>query len=102
MSKDILKNAKDSGEAMWQLPLAPEYKDMNQSKVADIKNISNEKGAGAIMAALFLNYFIEEGVVWSHIDIAGPAYAEKEMNSYTPVGGAGFGVRTIFNWLKNI
>ncbi|MFA6604504.1 MAG: leucyl aminopeptidase [Patescibacteria group bacterium] len=102
MSKDILKHAKHSGEAMWQLPLAPEYTNMNQSKVADIKNISNEKGAGAIMAALFLNYFIEEGVAWSHIDIAGPAYAEKEMNSYTPVGGVGFGVRTIFNWLKSL
>jgi leucyl aminopeptidase len=102
MAKDILKYAKDSGETMWQLPLAPEYKDMNKSKVADIRNISNTKGGGSIMAAWFLNHFIEEGVEWTHIDIAGPAYAEKSINSYTPVGGAGFGVRTVLNWLRNI
>ena len=87
---------------MWLLPLALEYKNMNKSKVADIRNVSEIKGGGAIMAAWFLNYFISEGTDWAHIDIAGPAYAEKEMNSYTPVGGVGFGVRTLFNWLKNI
>ena len=102
LAKDILKQAESSGETMWQLPLAPEYKEMNKSKVADIRNISNTKGGGSIMAAWFLDYFIEEGVEWAHIDIAGPAYIEKSINSYTPVGGAGFGVRTILNWLRNI
>lgn len=99
MTKDILKFAKDSGEAMWQLPLAPEYKELNKSKVADIRNISIGRGAGSIMAAWFLNYFIEEGVDWAHLDIAGPAYAEKQNKSYIPAGGVGFGVRTLYNWL---
>jgi len=102
LAKAILKQAKDTGETMWQLPLAPEYKDMNKSKIADIRNISNTKGGGSIMAAWFLNHFIEDGVEWAHIDIAGPAYIEKSINSYTPVGGAGFGVRTILNWLRSI
>ena len=102
LAKDILKTAEYSGETMWQLPLAPEYKDMNKSKVADIRNISNTKGGGVIMAAWFLEYFIEEGIEWAHIDIAGPAYIEKSINSYTPVGGAGFGVRTLLNWLRSI
>jgi len=101
MAKDILINAESSGEKMWQLPLAPEYKEMNISKIADIRNIANNRGAGATMAALFLNYFIEDGVDWTHIDVAGTAYAEKEINSYIPAGGVGFGVRTIFRWLKN-
>jgi len=39
-------------------------------------------------------------VIWSHWDIAGPAYAEKPMNSYIPTGGVGFGVRTLLEWLK--
>lgn len=102
MAERILKEAKNAGETMWRLPLALEYKDMNKSKVADIRNISEIKGGGAIMAAWFLNYFINSGTDWAHLDIAGPAYAEKEINSYTPVGGVGFGVRTLFNWLKNI
>ncbi|OGY94138.1 MAG: hypothetical protein A2406_01500 [Candidatus Komeilibacteria bacterium RIFOXYC1_FULL_37_11] len=102
LAERILKESKNVGENMWLLPLALEYKNMNKSKVADIRNVSEIKGGGAIMAAWFLNYFISEGTDWAHIDIAGPAYAEKEMNSYTPVGGVGFGVRTLFNWLKNI
>lgn len=102
MTKDILASAKNSGEAMWPLPLAPEYKELNKSRVADIRNIAASRAGGTIMAAWFLNYFIEEGVDWAHIDIAGPAYAEKEFNSYIPSGGVGFGVRTLFNWLKSI
>lgn len=102
LTKNILTNAKDSGEAMWPLPLAPEYRELNKSKVAEIRNIGASRAASTIVAALFLNYFIEEGVAWAHIDIAGPAYAEKEFNSYIPVGGVGFGVRTLFNWLRNI
>jgi hypothetical protein len=48
---------------------------------------------GAITAAIFLNEFIEPGVEWAHMDIAGPAWSEKQ-------GGAtGFGAATLATWL---
>ena len=48
---------------------------------------------GTITAALFLNEFIEPGVEWAHMDIAGPAWSAKE-------GGAtGFGAATLATWL---
>jgi len=100
LAKGLLKAGDVSGENLWLLPLPLEYKKLNQSKVADIKNIPSTRYGGAITAALFLQEFIEEDVKWAHLDIAAPVYAEKPMNSYTPVGGVGFGVRTLFEWLN--
>ena len=98
-AKELLKTAKVAGEKMWHMPLPVEYKKLNKSEIADVRNVANTRYGGSITAALFLQEFIEEGVTWSHWDIAGPAFAEKPVNSYTPVGGVGFGVRTLFAWL---
>jgi len=102
LANELLKSATIVGENIWQLPLAPEYKDLDKSQVADYRNIPSMKMAGSITAAWFLAHFIKDDVDWAHIDIAGPVYAEKSYNSYTPIGGVGFGVRTILEWLKNL
>ena len=34
--------------------------------------------------------------------IAGPAFAERDVNPYINKGGTGFGVRTMLNWLKEL
>jgi leucyl aminopeptidase len=87
---------RETGEALWQLPLVPEYRDDIKSAVADLKNIGGGN-AGSITAALFLEEFVA-GVPWVHLDIAGPAYAERDM-PYAPRGGTGFGVRTLLRFL---
>ena len=99
LSKELLKAAKISGEKLWPLPMPEEYKILNKSEIADIKNIPSIKDGGASTAALFLQEFIKEDVIWSHWDIASPAYAEKPMNNYILAGGVGFGVRTLLEWL---
>ena len=99
LAKDLLKTAGSTGEKIWQLPLPDEYKELNKSNIADINNIPNTRYGGAITAGLFLQEFIHQDIKWSHWDIAGPAYAEKPFNSYTPQGGVGFGVRTLLTWL---
>jgi len=67
------------------------------SDVADIKNAGSRMG-GAITAAMFLENFVGD-VPWVHIDIAGPAFMEKQ-SEWTPKGGTGFGVRTIIKYLS--
>lgn len=99
LGKELLKEAELSGEKLWLMPLAEEYRELGKSEIADISNISSTRYGGAITAALFLEEFIEAGTIWAHLDIASPAYAETPLNSYTPIGGVGFGVRTILNWL---
>ena len=51
---------------------------------------------GAINAALFLQHFIQEGVRWAHLDIAGVDWAAKA-TPLTPVGPTAFGARTLLD-----
>lgn len=98
LAKDLKSSAAASGENIWAMPLSKEYKELLKSEVADVKNISGSRYGGAINGALFLAEFAPEGIPWAHLDIAGPAYAEKDQ-PLTPKGGTGFGVRMILQWL---
>lgn len=96
--KDLLNSADGEGEKLWQLPLEEDYKDSIKSDIADLRNISKTRYGGAITASLFLEEFVDT-TPWAHLDIAGPAFEEKE-TPVVPKGGAGFGVRTLLSWLK--
>lgn len=98
----IKEAARESGELVWELPLMKEYAGQIKSDIADVKNITQSRYAGVITAGLFLKEFISEGQPWAHLDIAGPAFAEKQTLSYVPIGGTGFGVRTLIDLLKKI
>jgi len=95
---DLLGRAADSaGERTWPLPLAEEYRSHIESEVADMKNIGKSGQAGAIVAALLLERFVDE-VPWAHLDIAGPARSEENSGVLTK-GGTGFGVRLLLDFL---
>ena len=95
--KKILRSSATAGEAMWELPLSDDLRKDIESDVADIKNAGGRAG-GAITAALFLEHFVSE-TPWAHIDIAGPAFADKGTD-WNPKGATGFGVRTVLNYLS--
>ena len=86
-----------SGERVWQLPLAPEYKEKIKSEIADVHNTGRMEGGGAIKAALFLEEFVD--FPWIHLDIAGVAWT-NEPKPYRPKGATGFGVRLMMEFLK--
>lgn len=92
----LIRAGREAGEKLWQMPLVKEYREEIKSSVADLKNVGGSYG-GAITAALMLQEFVD-GVPWAHLDIAGPAFAEKEMPT-CPKGGTGFGVRTLLKFL---
>ncbi|TVM35887.1 leucyl aminopeptidase [Oceanidesulfovibrio marinus] len=81
------------GEPFWSMPLWDSYADVLKSEIADIKNVGPREG-GAIHAAKFLEKFVDPDTPWAHLDIAGPAWAEKA-TPLCPEGGTGFGVRTL-------
>lgn len=101
ITEKVQKAAQEMGEFVWPLPLVKEYQEQIKSEIADVKNVSKSKYGGAITAALFLKEFVQE-TPWIHMDIAGPAFAEKETTPFVPVGGSGFGVRTVLNLLENL
>ena len=95
----LIHAGRDAGEMLWQLPLVKEYREDIKSSVADIKNIGGSYG-GAITAALFLQEFVARRP-WAHLDIAGPAFADKE-TTLTSKGGTGFGVLTLLHFLSTL
>src|SRR4029077_9380747 len=88
----VLGAAEGAGEKMWRMPLHDEYKDGLKSDIADLNNISSQRGGGAIVAGRFLRRF-PAGVPWAHLDIAGTAFTEREL-PLGPKGATGVGVRT--------
>lgn len=97
-----LKEATEAeGEPIWELPLVKEYRDDIKSKVADIKNIGSAREAGSIIGGLFLQEFVGDRP-WVHLDIAGPAYLEREYASvpYLTYGGTGLMVRSLLAFLE--
>jgi len=84
--------AEAAGEKFWRLPLDHEYDTMIESDIADMKNTGGRWG-GAITAGLLLAKFVGD-IPWVHLDVAGPARADKTEH-YVSKGGSGFGVRTL-------
>ena len=91
--------AERTGERVWRLPLPDDYKAQLDSSVADMKNIGGPHG-GALTAGLFLSNFVDDGIPWAHLDIAGPAFTDSE-DGETTKGGTGFGVRMLLDALVN-
>ncbi len=99
LSDQLMRCARQSGEKLWPLPLVKEYREEIKSSVADMKNIGGSHG-GAITAALILQEFVD-GLPWAHLDIAGPAFAEKD-SPICPKGATGFGVRTLLKFIASL
>ena len=87
--------AQTSGDLAWRFPLHPRYRRYVDSDFADMKNGSELREAGAVLAAEFLREFAGEGP-WAHVDIAGPAFIKRRRPDYAlDQGGTGYGVRLI-------
>ncbi len=83
-------------DLVWRQPLSEpggHYDQMIDSTIADMKNVSGREG-GSITAAQFLQRYVDEGVEWAHIDIAGAVWRPKAGPLHDK-GATGFGVRLI-------
>jgi len=93
-----LENAsRETGEAVWRMPLDDRYAALIESPVADARN--DPGSPGGITAALFLQPFVRD-VPWVHLDIAGPARALADGPIFSR-GATGFGVRLLGAYLES-
>ncbi|GLF94082.1 leucyl aminopeptidase [Streptomyces yaizuensis] len=97
----IHETAGEVGEQSWPMPLPAELRKGMDSQVADIANMGERMGGG-LVAGLFLQEFVGEGITWAHLDIAGPAFHESAPYGYTPKGGTGSSVRTLVRLAEKI
>lgn len=94
LAEIVVESSQDAGEKMWRMPLEKRYRSLIESDIADLRNIATTRYGGSLTAGLFLEEFVD-GLPWVHLDIAGPAFAEKPLGSYLGKGGSGHGVRTL-------
>ncbi|WP_007027413.1 leucyl aminopeptidase [Saccharomonospora iraqiensis] len=94
--------AQATGENGWPMPLPEELRSDLDSKLADIANVSGQRWGGMLAAGHFLREFVAEGVPWTHLDVAGPAYHTGSPWGYTGKGGTGVPVRTIAAVLADV
>lgn len=100
LAEGLYQAATQTNEKVWRMPLwDDDYKDMMKSDVADIMNLSVAPVAGAITAAKFLEFFIDEHPNWAHLDIAGVAFGSSEYGSMK--SGTGYGVRLLTEFILN-
>jgi leucyl aminopeptidase len=97
----VVAAATASGEAMWPMPLLADLRKGLDSDVADLVNTGPREG-GMLTAGLFLKEFVSDGVTWSHLVIAGPAYNSGRASGYTHPGGTGAAVRTFVQLLEDL
>jgi len=100
LANGLLGQSDQTGEGLWRMPLHQPYKKSLSADWAVLKNVGSRDG-GAITAALFLQHFVGEGKKWAHLDIAGPAFLEKDAGPYA-AGATGEPVRTLTRWLESL
>lgn len=96
--EEVLKGAEQAGERLWQLPTFAEYRELNKSRFADLKNSGGRYGH-AIIAGVFLQEFVGD-TPWVHLDIAGTAYITTPSDLH-PGGGTGAMTRGVAQFVLN-
>ena len=89
-------------DLVWRQPLSEpggHYDQLIDSNIADMKNLGTREG-GSITAAQFLQRFVDEGVEWAHVDIAGAVWRPKSGPLHDK-GATGYGVRLIDRYVAN-
>ena len=86
-----------SGERVWPFPLDADFDKGLESTVADIKQCAMDGEADHILAARFLQRFVQHAVPWVHVDLG--AANHKGGLAHVPTDETGFGVRWSLNLL---
>jgi leucyl aminopeptidase len=100
LASSLLKAADESGDKLWRMPLAEPFDRLIDSPIADMKNVGPREG-GSITAAHFIQRFIESGIRWAHVDMAGKAWSDKASPTYEK-GATGFGVRLLDQYVADV
>jgi leucyl aminopeptidase len=97
----LIKSAKNTHEYMWQLPIIDEHKNDMKALVADYKNIGASGNGGSAKGAAFIEFFVEPGIPWAHLDIAGIGDSQGHLPYCSAKGASGLVIRTLVDYLKN-
>jgi len=97
LAAGLLEAAEEEKDPLWRLPLHQPYREMLDSRIADIANASDSTFAGAVTAALFLRAFVPETIPGAHLDLM--AWNTKARPG-RPEGGEAMGLRAVYRYLR--
>lgn len=86
-------------ERVAPLPFFEEYAECIKSDIADLRNVSGGREAGAITAGKFLEKFAQYPLI--HLDIAGMEFLKKD-EYYRLKNGTATGLRLLAEFLKKL
>jgi len=98
MTATLIEAGRDSGERVWPFPLDKDFDDALKSDIADTLQCSLEGEADHILAARFLERFVDASINWVHVDLA--ASNHKGGLGHIATDTTGFGVRLTLNLLR--
>jgi len=99
LADQLIAAGEASNNKLWRFPLSAAYDKLIDSPIADMKNVGPREG-GSITAAQFIKRFVDEGVKWAHLDIAGMAWHDKDGPVYAK-GATGYGVRLLDRFIAD-
>jgi leucyl aminopeptidase len=92
LADDLAAAGRAVSDPVWRLPLHQPYRKGLDSKVADIGNVASGGFAGAIVAGLFLEAFVEPGIPWAHFDLSAWNFSARPGR---PEGGEALALRAV-------
>ena len=87
----VIEAGRESGERVWPFPNDSDFDEALESSIADIKQCTLDGEADHILAARFLQRFVDAAIPWVHVDLA--AGRNKGGLGHIPTDVTGFGVR---------
>ena len=97
LAASLQARAAEQADPLWRLPLWRNYRRLFDTDIADINHAGRGGYAGAIVAALFLDYFVPGDIAWAHFDVFSWNDASRPGR---PLGGEAQGLRAVLAALQ--
>jgi leucyl aminopeptidase len=97
LSDVLLQAATATEDPLWRLPLWQDYAEQLESQTADLLSCGESGVGDAIVAGLFLEKFVPNGLSWLHFDVPGWITSDRPGR---PKGGYESGLRAVFHLLR--
>ncbi len=97
VAEGLAESAHRVCDPLWRLPLHRPYRELIDSRIADIANSGGGPYGGAITAALFLEDFVPAAIPWVHFDLMAWNLRTRPGR---PEGGEAMALRAVFDFLR--
>lgn len=97
IATSLAEFSEQENDPLWRMPLHDNYESRLKSCCADLRNTGTTPEGGAIVAALFLKFFVDEPQNWIHFDMT--AWNTSENDTCTE-GGEAMSIRAVFSYLQ--